>query len=217
MEVMKARKTISGGLYLVADPALPGLTDRVKLALDGGVDVLQIWDHWNGVAEPSRIIDRLMDCAAAYAVPVLINNDFELLKKHGMHGIHVDSVEAFRRGAAPITHRDFLLGVTLGNDPQSNREALSIGPDYASFCSIFPSTSATTCVLVEPEAVESVKRATSIPIFGSGGITPANVHLCLDMGFDGVAVISGILGHDDPHWATRQYKHAIDFHQRYAH
>ncbi|NBC66501.1 MAG: thiamine phosphate synthase, partial [Bacteroidetes bacterium] len=55
------KKKITGGIYLVLDPSInkTELLERLKQALDGGVDTVQIWNHWPGSISDSDKVDLI--------------------------------------------------------------------------------------------------------------------------------------------------------------
>ena len=82
--------------------------------------------------------------------------------------------------------------------------------DYISFCSVFPSSSVNTCDLVSKEVMIKARAATQMPIFLSGGINTHNMEQLSDTGFNGIAVVSGIMAADDTAQASLDYKHALN-------
>lgn len=207
-------KNISlSGLYLVVDPAIPNVFEKVSRALEGGVSVLQIWDHWRPETDKDEFVHTLAKRAHEHKVPVLINADTSLLVRHNLDGIHLDRLPedlAEIRKASP----DAIIGVTCGNDRDLIRESIEKGVDYISFCSMYASQSAVTCEVVLPRIVTETRRLTDIPIFASGGITVENIQEVLELGVDGIALISAILKSDDPKLEALKYNQILQKHIR---
>lgn len=200
---MEIDRTQLGGLYLVADPSLEReiLLDRVRRALEGGIDLLQLWNHWPGGTDRAgreKLAGLLVELAGAHDVPVLINNEWELLKTTSLAGVHFDAMpDNFDRIRREIG-RDFLAGVTCENDLEVVKRADETEMDYISFCAMFPSPSAAECEIVRPDTVRRARELTDLPLFVSGGITPERMERLVEVDFDGVAVISGILEAEEP-------------------
>src|SRR5690625_7532129 len=79
------RSSDLGGLYLVADPSMDKKELLYKLdeALFAGVQVVQIWNHWPSSfdrVQKEKLISEVMALARPYGSPVLINEEWELLK-----------------------------------------------------------------------------------------------------------------------------------------
>lgn len=200
-------KPITGGLYVVIDPA-PGLDfvlPKIKLALAGGTNVLQLWNHWTVGQDQKGFIDAVCTVAHQHGVPVLINEDWVWLTRTSLDGVHFDDVPADIESIRLKIGRPFSLGITCGNDAErylwGMREA-----DYLSFCSMFPSSSTNVCELVEPSILQAVRSQTTKPIFAAGGIDQHTIKDVLALGVDGVALLSAVLKAPDPLAAAQLYK-----------
>ncbi|MFC1561480.1 thiamine phosphate synthase [candidate division KSB1 bacterium] len=203
---------ISGGLYLVIDPS-PGAEEvlpRVEAALQGGASTLQIWNNWNKDQDSRSFIDKVCMLAQKYTIPVLINEDYDLLKETGLHGIHFDEPRMTPGEVRALTGRPILYGLTCGNDMQRIRWAVDENADYISFCAMYPSLSVSSCDIVSLESVRQARTMCDFPIFASGGITPENAVPVLENGADGIAVISGILKSEDPKASAQRYVQVIE-------
>ncbi len=208
---MTGNKTliISGGVYLVVDPAMETglLLSKLAAALDGGLQAVQLWNNWAPGADRLAVTAAIGRLCRAYQVPLLANEDWVLLQQSPfVDGIHLDRMPAGFEKLSAAVEQPFLKGVTVGNDLETVRMADHYGFGYISFCSMFPSASAGSCELVMPQTVLQARALTAMPIFVAGGVTPANLRtLKSTLPVDGVAAISGILGADDPALVVRQY------------
>ena len=211
MEVEKTYQ-IKGGLYLVIDPSqgLHVLLPKVEAALKGGVSILQIWNNWNGNQDKAGFIESICSLAHSYHVPVLINEDWSWLKNTSLDGVHFDNIPTHWDHIKQCISRHFLKGITCGNDSTRIRWAIEQQLDYISFCSMFPSSSTDTCELVSFDAVRQTREQTSMPIFAAGGITLNSIPHLLNLGVDGVAVISAITKAENPEELTRQFAIALE-------
>jgi thiamine-phosphate pyrophosphorylase len=197
------------GLYLVVDPTMGKdiLLSRLRQALEGGVGLVQIWNHWPDSFSNKKKRELAVEIKAIgveYAVPVLINEDWELALEAALDGVHFDRIPENWEDLRPRLQGK-LIGITVGNGLDRVRWASKNGLSYISFCSVFPSSSVDTCELVTPESIQQARELTQIPIFLSGGIRPANLHKLGKYAYDGVAVISGVLSADDPKLAATDY------------
>lgn len=211
----QTNKKISGGVYLVIDPAIETsvLLEKIQQALEGGVQVLQVWNHWPeefDLADKKALIQSILKITAEHQVPALINEEWNLLKHTNLDGVHFDrapeSFEAIRQEIG----RDFICGITCSNDLQVIRWAEQHKLDYVSFCSMFPSRSVDSCEIVRPETVKKAREITQMPLFLSGGITKENLITLKALDFNGVAVISGILSSSSPKASASDYQHALN-------
>ncbi|NIT55361.1 MAG: thiamine phosphate synthase, partial [Aliifodinibius sp.] len=191
------------GIYLVVDPSMEQaeLLDKIEQSLEGGVRVLQIWNHWpDGMSDydKEQLITYIKQMADKYDVPVLINEDWKLLKNTDVDGIHFESIPENFEHIKEEVSRDFFTGITCSNDLEVVKWAEDHDFDYVSFCAMFPSPSVESCPIVQPETVRKAREITDIPLFLSGGITPENIGKFDGLDFNGVAVISGILKDEEP-------------------
>ncbi len=142
-------------------------------------------------------------------MPLIINNDLQLAKDVEAQGVHMDGYEVTPIGVRTALHEQSIVGYTVGNDLKWIKWAETMGADYISFCSVFPTTSVTQCEIVPLDTLRSAKSTTHIPVFASGGIDLRNAHLVLETGVDGIAVISSILKAPDPEKAAKSFKDLV--------
>jgi thiazole tautomerase (transcriptional regulator TenI) len=90
------------------------------------------------------------------------------------------------------------------------QDAESGGATFALFGHIFSTSSKPGMEPRGCEVLKEISNQTTIPLIAIGGIVPENVSTVLKHGASGVAVMSGILEHDDPYFAAMQYKLAIN-------
>lgn len=212
---MKQKITIKGGLFLVLDPSIPKTTllEKLKKALEGGVSLLQIWNNWPDSfqdAEKWELIKAITTIASDFDAPVLINEEWELLKGTALSGVHFDQIPENYETIKATIGRGFIAGITCSNDLKIVDWAERHQLDYVSFCALFPSKSAGECEIVAPDTIKKARTMTQLPLFVSGGITAENLLVLKDLDFAGVAVISGILNNDSPKEAALAYMKTIN-------
>lgn len=89
------------------------------------------------------------------------------------------------------------------------RRAEAAGLDAVIFGPVFePGSKKATATGLE--ALTKLARTARIPVLAIGGVTPGRVAPCLAAGAAGVAVVSGVLGSDDPRRAVGEYAEAIE-------
>lgn len=204
-------RTINGGLYLVVDPDLEEneLIPKLEKAIQGGIDVVQVWNNWKDGQDKEGLIKAICRVAHSRHLPVLINEEWELLLRTQVDGVHFDAIPADLPLIRQTVGRPFLCGLTCGNDVRRVQWAEENGLTYISFCSLFPSPSAGECEIVKKETVQLARRLTSLPIFLAGGISLDNIQELADTGMNGIALISAIMNADDPQLATEAFKEQL--------
>jgi len=186
------------------------LLDVVEKALKGGVDILQLLTAGQKKSRPLELAKKLLDLANGYNVPLIINNDIQLAKEVGAHGVHMDRYTVVPADVRKALGEQSIVGYTVGNDLERVRWAETVGADYVSFCAVFPTTSATQCEMIPLRTIRLAKSLTHLPVFASGGIDLSNVHLVLEAGVDGIAVISSILKAQNPEKTAKSFKEIVN-------
>lgn len=209
---MKRKKKISGGVYLVIDPSMKEAELLGKLRqLEGAViAALQVWDNFASACDKKELVEKIIKVCRGKAIPVLINNNWQLAKTTGADGVHFDEIPENLEFVRRELNEDSLFGLTCNNDLEVVRRAEFLELDYISFCSIFPSGTSNSCELVSFATLKKARAITNLPIFLAGGIRPENISDLAGVDFEGVAVISGIMGEENPVAATRQYLNQIE-------
>jgi thiamine-phosphate pyrophosphorylase len=211
---MMGKHKITGGIYLVLDPSMEksSLYQKLRAALEGGVQLLQIWNNWPVDFDRDKkieLVSSLTGIAGQFSVPVLVNEEWELVEETNLSGVHFDEIpEDFARIKQRL-QADSIFGVTCSNDLHVVEWADQHRLDYISFCAMFPSSSAGSCEIVTSETVQKARLLTDLPLFVSGGITPDNLCELRELDIAGVAVISGILSHEQPKEAALLYTNLL--------
>ncbi len=200
------------GLYFVVDPTMPSgkLLGVLEAALDGGVDLVQVWSAWKDNGPFIDLVKNMQRQTKRHAVPLIVNNDVVMAEKVDADGVHMDGYDMTPNEIRRRLGESSIVGYTVGNNLSRVRWAEGEGADYISFCSIFPSPSATECEIVPLDTVRRAKRIAKVPIFASGGINLDNAREVLEAGADGIAVISAIQKSTNPERIAREFKRIIN-------
>jgi thiamine-phosphate pyrophosphorylase len=191
------------GLYAIT-PEGPGgarLVEKVRLALEGGIALLQYRRKMISGDIARREASELAQLARAHNVPFIVNDDVELALKLGADGVHLG-----RDDADIVSSREKLPGKIIGascyNDMALARSAVRAGADYIAFGSIFASPT-------KPAAVRAplslFGNDLGVPLCAIGGITLDNAPRVIDAGADLLAVISDLFDAPDIAARARQY------------
>lgn len=202
------RRAELGSLYLVATPR-EGMREsefleRVRAALDGGVDVLQLrckeWDALPYV----RLAERVGQVARDAAVPFFVNDRVDVALASGADGVHLgqqDLPVAWARRMAP----SLMLGRS-SHEPAHAEQAMA---EQASYFAVGPVWATPTKPGRRAAGLSYVRdiasRATDRPWFAIGGITLENVHDVLEAGATRIALVRAVLDARDPAEAARGF------------
>ncbi len=138
-------------------------------------------------------------------VPLLLNGPAELARDVGYTGVHWPQVDI---PPAPPVADGLDMHSAAVHDAPSLERAQRAGANFVVFGPVFAPGSKTAT----PAGLESLRAITavaSVPVIAIGGITPGTVADCLAAGAHGVAVVSGIIGANDPAAAVADYLDAF--------
>jgi thiamine-phosphate pyrophosphorylase len=185
------------GLYAVT-PEAPDAVEKVRLALEGGVALLQYRRKRRDLAE-ARAVTEL---TRRHGVPLIVNDDVELALELDADGVHLGRDDGELR-AARSRLGGRILGVSCYDDPELARRAVEAGADYVAFGSVFASTTKPAAVRA-PLALFATRLG--VPLCAIGGITLENAPRVLRAGADLLAVVSDLFEAPDIRARAAQYQ-----------
>ncbi len=184
------------------------LTLAIGAAARGGIDSVQVRDR---AATPAELCAIARDAAAACGgrAGVFVNGRADVARAAGASGAHLPSF-----GTAVAAARDVLapaqqVGVSV-HSVEEAIVALREGADYLLFGHVYPSGSHPGVPGRGLGLLRDVVEAADVPVLAIGGIDAGRVAETMATGCAGVAVISAILGRDDPELAARSLRAALD-------
>lgn len=198
---------IDKGIYLIVDPSmdLEQILTKLKKVLHLPISAVQIWDNFPQDFDEKTFVESIVTTCHAFRRPVIINNRWESLMQFSFDGVHFDIIPDNYEEILRTINRPFLRGLTCNNDLDTVRWAHFHRFDYISFCSVFPSSTANSCELINLEVVRKAINEFNLPVYLAGGITPHNLTQLSDIAYHGIAVVSGIMLANDPLQAALQY------------
>lgn len=140
---------------------------------------------------------------------IFVNDRLDAAAAAGAPGVQLGYTSLPPRLARAILPASTLIGLSVHSAEEAAR-AHSEGADYILYGHIFATGSKAG---VEPrgiEALAAVAEAARVPVIAIGGIEPGNVEEVLSSGCAGIAVMSGILGHEDPAGQALRYRERLD-------
>ncbi len=206
------KRKIQGGVYLIIDPSIDQdlLLNTLKKIVREKIAAVQIWDNFSPDTDPPALIEQGLGLCHLQNIPVLINNQWELLRIMNLDGVHFDKAPGNIVQLKQQLGQEVITGITCNNDLSTVKWADENKLDYISFCSMFPSSTANSCELVTFDTIRKAKEITNIPIFLAGGINPENLHSLSGLNYSGIAVVSGIMSAADPLAELKKYLKHIE-------
>ena len=188
-------------LCLVTDRVLAdgrALTEIVAAAVKGGVTMVQLREKTaptRAFVEEARALQRLL---APLQVPLLINDRIDVALAARADGAHVGQRDMPIALARQLLGPKAIIGLSITARGELDGEGVALA-DYLGVGPIF--AQATKLDATPPlglDGLAEIRRATRKPIVAIGGIAAANAGAVRAAGADGIAVVSAIMGAEDP-------------------
>lgn len=187
-----------------------GVAETVRLCLEAGAPAIQLRAKDAAAAELLEMADQLRALTREHHALLFINDRLDVALAAGADGVHLGPhdlpVPAARR-AAPAP---FLIGYSA-DDAEEARCATREGADYIGCGAVYGTRSKDVGEEhIGPEGLERVVDAVQAPVLGIGGVDEDNVAAIAGAGAAGAAVLSAIMGAEDPGAVVRRLLAAFD-------
>lgn len=195
------------GLYVITDEKLiprGRFLETVEKALAGGANIVQLRDKTSAPSEIVALGRELLGVTKRYGVPLIINDSPDLMMEVGADGVHLGEDDPNVIPTRKKLGNGAIIGVSCYGSVPRGINAERMGADYVVFGTPWstptkPGRAPTAFEIL----VEAKTAVTGIPIFAIGGIFAHNAAEVLATGVDGVAVITGVFGAEDPEEASK--------------
>ena len=199
-------------LYVIVDAGLmrEPTTEIARKLIGAGVKMLQYRAKNVPAKEMLASARELAGLARSAGARFFVNDRPDVAYLSKAHGVHVGQDDLGVEEARAVVGPQAWVGLSTHNIEQFEKAARS-SADYIAIGPIFETTSK-----VNPDPVvglELVRRArhlTERPVVAIGGITLERAAEVIDAGADSVAVISDILGAEDPAERASQYLRRLE-------
>ena len=188
-------------LYAITDSQLlpdEKLFYAVADALKGGCKLVQYRDKSTDRTRRLSDAKHLLNLCNQYQAQLLINDDVELARDIGAHGVHLGQGDTSPVAARLILGSSAIIGITCHDSLELARQAIKDSANYIAFGRFFPSN---TKPDARPAPISLISEARAhfgqIPITVIGGITLENGKQLLDAGADMLAVCHSLFSADD--------------------
>lgn len=196
-------------LYIIADRGIfasdnewLAKLDEVGAACAGLTQVgLQVRIKDLTADEKARLASRAQTVLAPYRLKTLLNGSTREAQSAEFAGVHWP--EAFTPKQPTVLPPGFPAGASVHSE-EGATQAQSAGATFLVFGTVFDAGSK-PALGVGTLPLRRVAESTSLPVIAIGGITPARVAQCLEVGASGVAVVTGIMRACDPAAAVNDY------------
>ena len=196
-------------LILVTDPR-PDLAARVRAAVRGGVDIVQLRDKHAPREELLPLAEGLRGICEEAGAIFTVNDDVELARSSRAHGVHLGQEDGPLAVARDALGPDAVVGRSVGSAEEAI-EAVREGADYLGVGTIYATPTKPEETADGPALLgEVADLGLVIPWFAIGGITLETAGEAAAAGAYGFAVVRAVLDADDPASAARELRSVLE-------
>ena len=190
----------------------PDLQSFLRDCIEGGVDVVQLRDKDLDARSVLARAALVRPVCTEYGVPFILNDRPDLALAAEADGGHLGQDDAPASVARRILGPDALIGLSTHGDDDFDH-ALGQDADDLSYLSagpVVPTPTKPGRPGTGPEYPGSATRRSPLPVFVTGGVTPATVGALVDSGCRRFVVVRWLTESDKPGEAARELRCAID-------
>ena len=202
-------KILDARLLLVTDPR-PDLVARVRAALRGGVDIVQLRDKGTQKEDLIPSAEELKDACGRSGALFTVNDDVELARLVGADGVHLGEDDAPTPHARSILGPDVVVGRSAGGVPEA-LEAVRGGADYLGVGAVYATPTKPEGEVAGLSLIRALAREDlPVPWFAIGGVTLQTAPSVAAAGAPGFAVVRAVLDAEDPEKAARELRSLLE-------
>lgn len=203
--ILGGRRWTRPALMLVTDRkqcADRSLVDVVEQAIEGGVNLVQLREKDLPAGELLALARQLRGICSHRAL-FLVNDRVDVAMLSGADGVHLSSTGLPVAAVRQLVPGSMLVGRSVHSVNEARQAELD-GADYVVAGTIFRTPSHPEAVPAGDELLRNMVSRLSIPVIAIGGINAENAAVCWNAGVSGVAVVSALLGAENPQRAAEQ-------------
>ena len=199
-------------LYLVTDDRFPKNRDFLSViekAIKGGVTMVQLREKTaktNAFIERALAVKKLLQ---SFEIPLIINDRIDVALAIDADGVHIGQDDMPAQLARKLLGKNKIIGLSIENKKQAET-ANQFPIDYIGLSPVFSTN--TKDDLANPLGLNGINEIMNISKFPSvaiGGIKPENAQSVLKAGANGLAIVSYIMGADNPSIAAEKFTKII--------
>lgn len=198
-------------LYVITDEKLlPNhlLPGKIEEVLSSGVRLLQLRFKQTSREEQLKLGKEIRLLTRTFDSILIVNDSPELARAIQADGVHLGAGDPDVSYARKLLGEEAIIGVSCYEDINMVRCWSLKNISYIGLSSPYPSSTKSKAV-VSDVAFTKLVRASRVPVYAIGGVTPERVAGLMSSGCYGVAVISAIFGSMEPSKAARRFLEEI--------
>ena len=207
---MYSKKKIIPSLHYVTQNRAMGRTpsEQTELACRGGAKWVSLRTKKMSYAELLPAAMKTKEVCDHFGAVFIVNDNVLLAKEVHADGVHLG------RGDVPVDQARHYLGDAAyigatANNFEDIKRSYELGADYIALGPTrFTKSKEMMSPIIGPAKFLTIKRQCieaniNIPLIATGGVSPDDLDIFLDLGMDGIAVSSGINLSQNPTYETQ--------------
>ncbi|MGC8597618.1 MAG: thiamine phosphate synthase [Thermocladium sp.] len=196
------------GLYGITDTSYRARShvEAARIFLEGGSRIIQYRRKSGSIREMVEEAKEVGRLCREYGAVFIVDDRVDVAILSDADGVHVGVEDA------PVAEvRKRFSELIIGASASSISEAMqgeAGGANYLGVGSVFPSPTKPDYEVLGIDGLRRIIQAIHVPAYAIGGITLDKVPLIKEAGAWGVAVISAVLGAEDPVKAAKAFTEA---------
>ncbi|PMP73186.1 MAG: thiamine phosphate synthase [Aciduliprofundum sp.] len=176
--------------------------ESAEILLRAGIRIIQYREKNASTRTMLDEARKIKNLCREYGAIFIVNDRMDIALAVEADGIHVGQDDM----PLSIVKKFFngIVGVSASNISEA-LEAQKGGADYLGVGSIFPTGTKKDSEVIGLEVLGEIAKSVRIPIYAIGGITLENLRELKKFNIHGVAVISAILGSNEPISTARKF------------
>lgn len=162
-----------------------GFWPKLKAALERGTRLVQLREkHLSGDVWRSFVAEAAVICRSHQA-KIILNSDIELALELGLDGVQLSATQLASIDRLPPLS---WVGASCHDETELQR-AIALGCDYALLSPVLPTATHPDAPALGWQRFADIARASPIPIFALGGMTPEMLHTAWRHAAHGIALL----------------------------
>jgi thiamine-phosphate pyrophosphorylase len=168
-------------------PSSRTIVDQVRLAVDAGIDLVQIRERDLDGGVLARLVDAVLAVTRGSSTRVVVNDRLDVALACGADGVHLREDSIPVSAARRLAPSPFLVGRSVHSVEAARSSA---GADYLIAGSIFPTASKGGApASLGLDGLRAIVHAAPAPVLAIGGVTLDKIDAIRATGAAGIAAI----------------------------
>lgn len=206
------RREFDLSLYLVTDSQIAAgrsLEWIVSEAVAGGVTMVQIREKEASTRDFIDLARKIKSSLTPYNVAVVVNDRVDVALAAGLDGVHIGQSDMSYEEARALLGDEAIIGLSVESMEQVI-EANELDVDYIGISPLYATP--TKEDTAEPFGLDGCHKAVELSrhrAVAIGGLNSSTIADAMAQGIEGVAVVSAIVGAEDPRAAAKELLNLI--------